>query len=233
MGKKLNIASEEESKYIRSDMFKSMVAGDPMTIERKYQHPVEIRPAIKFLFATNQMPIFDSTDPAIRDRVFIIPFNRYFRDSERDPALMDTLQSEIGGIFGWALEGAKRIIKNGYKFRIPESIKVAGKKFEEEQSSVLTFINENYVITGNHEENYEVKAVMYGRYQSWCVEHGRKQPKTNENFFKDIKNIYRDSVNLNAKRTVLGKETRIISGIKKTDDESAFVNNPIKYASAG
>ncbi|HAU66000.1 MAG: P4 family phage/plasmid primase [Candidatus Uhrbacteria bacterium GW2011_GWF2_39_13] len=229
MGKKLNIASEEESKHIRSDIFKGMVAGDRMTIERKYQAPVEMTPAIKFLFATNQIPVFDSTDSAINERVFVIPFNRYFKDSERDPELTKTLLSEIGGIFGWALEGAKRIIANKYKFKIPKSIKETKQKFSEEQSSVMMFLTENYTVTGNQLDDFEVKAVMYGFYKDWCYTNGR-QPKSNENFFKDIKDVNRDLVNLNAKRILHEKETRVITGIKKTEDESAFVNNPIRYA---
>jgi P4 family phage/plasmid primase-like protien len=231
VGKKVNIASEEESKHIRSDVFKGMIAGDPMTVEQKYKAPIEIIPAVKFLFATNQMPVFDSTDPAIRERVFVIPFNRYFTDDERDPELTETLKSEIGGIFGWALEGAKRIIKNKYKFRIPESIKVAKQKFSEEQSSVLTFLTENYVITGI-EEDYVIKAEMFARYKDWCFEN-KRQSKANMNFYKDINNIHRDKVKTEAKRSIDGREIRVVKGIKKTEDESAFVNYPIQYLPPG
>ena len=91
------------------------------------------------------------------------------------------------------------------------------------------FLTENYTVTGNQLDDFEVKAVMYGFYKDWCYTNGR-QPKSNENFFKDIKDVNRDLVNLNAKRILHEKETRVITGIKKTEDESAFVNNPVRYA---
>lgn len=221
IGKKINIASEEESKHIQSDLFKSLVAGDPVTVEKKYRDPFELRPAVKFLFATNQIPVFDSTDPAIRDRVFIVPFCRYFNEDERDRELKAKLQEEIGGIFAWALEGAKRIMERKYKFVVPASVRAMGEKFEKEQSSVLTFVNENYVITGG--DHYIIKGVMYEDYKRWC-DVNKRPPRMNENFFKDLNNVYRGKVTTDAKRSIDGKETRVVLGVRVTDDDSAFIH---------
>ena len=221
IGKKINIASEEESKHIQSDLFKSLVAGDPVTVEKKYRDPFELRPSVKFLFATNQIPIFDSTDPAIRDRVLIIPFSRYFTEDERDRELKTKLQEELGGIFAWALEGAKRIIDRKYKFIVPVSVRARGEKFEKEQSSVLTFVNENYTVTGD--EQYVVKSVMYERYKAWC-DTNKRPPKMSENFFKDLNNVYRGKVTSDARRSLGGKETRVVLGVCETRDESAFIH---------
>lgn len=232
IGKKINIASEEESKFMRSDVFKGMVAGDPLTVERKYCNPTEMIPAVKFLFATNQLPVFDSTDVAIQERVFIIPFNRYFSESERNTNLINELKEEIGGIFGWALEGAKKIVAQGYKFSVPESMKEAKRVFAKEQSSVMTFFADNYTVTGNIDDDFVIKAEIYKKYKDWCSEN-KRQPKSDVNFFKDLKNVFRDAVDLDARRAIDKKETRVMAGIKKTDDQSAFVNNPIQYQSTG
>jgi putative DNA primase/helicase len=221
IGKKINIASEEESKHIQSDLFKSLVAGDPVTVEKKYRDPFELRPSVKFLFATNQIPIFDSTDPAIRDRVLIVPFFRYFNENERDRELKTKLQEEIGGIFAWALEGAKRIVERKYKFIVPTTVRAMGERFEKEQSSVLTFVNENYLVTGGDE--YVVKAVMYEKYKEWC-DINKRTPKMSENFFKDLNNVHRGKVTTDARRSIGGKETRVVLGVRETDDDSAFIH---------
>lgn len=221
IGKKINIASEEESKHIQSDLFKSLVAGDPVTVEKKYRDPFELRPSVKFLFATNQIPVFDSTDPAIRDRVLIVPFFRYFNEDERDRELKAKLQEEIGGIFAWALEGARRIMDRKYKFVVPASVRAMGEKFEKEQSSVLTFVNENYTVTGD--DQYVVKAVMYEKYKQWC-DINKRPPKMSENFFKDLNNVHRGKVTTDARRSIDGKETRVVLGVCETKDDSAFIH---------
>ncbi len=217
VGKKLNIASEEESKFIKCDVFKSLVAGDTMTVERKYRDPFEYRPNVKFVFATNKIPVFDSTDVAIRDRVFIIPFNRYFSEEERDRDLSKKLEQEAGAILGWALEGAKRVVSNKFRFTTPQSVQKMTEEFQREQSSVLTFIDEFYIITGNPDD-YSSKRQMYEDYSNWCNENGRKR-KSASNFFTDFINVYRDKINTNARIVYMGKQARVVTGVEKKDDD--------------
>lgn len=224
MGKKLNIASEEESKYIKSDMFKSLVAGDPITMERKYQDPISYRPQVKFLFATNVIPGFDSTDPAIRDRVHIIPFYRYFAPEDRDPSLLNKLKSELGPILAWAIEGAKRLIDNGYKFTVPNAVKEMSSTFQSEQSSALTFFEENYAVTSNMDD-YVKKSDVYSLYQSWCRANGR-QAMGSSRFFKDLCNVYGKKMDTSARKTDGANQYRVVAGISITDDATAFVHHP-------
>ncbi|MFH1766819.1 MAG: phage/plasmid primase, P4 family [Patescibacteria group bacterium] len=227
VGKKLNIASEEESKFIKCDTFKSLVAGDPMTVEQKHKDPFEYRPNAKFLFATNRIPIFDSADVAIRDRVFIIPFNRYLAEQERDHFLINKLKPEIGGILAWALEGAKRVIDNDYRFTVPDSVREMGEEFQNEQSSALAFIKENFQVTGDTED-YIIKARMYKFYTYWCADNGRRK-KSSETFFKDILSVYRGKIKTDTRRNMNGIQTRVVTGVIQTEDESAYLNMNIRF----
>jgi P4 family phage/plasmid primase-like protien len=213
VGKKLNIASEEESKFIKCDVFKSLVAGDSMTVERKHRDPFQHKPNVKFLFATNKIPVFDSTDAAIRDRVYIIPFYRYFTEEERDRDLSKKLEKEIGGILRWCVEGAKRVIANKYRLTEPESVKLMSEKFQKEQSSALTFIDEECEVTGR-QGDYIIKARLYDDYSNWCTQTGRHK-KNDSNFFKDIKNVFREEVDTDSKKRVEKRLLRAVTGIKK------------------
>ncbi len=212
VGKKLNIASEEESKLIKCDVFKSLVAGDRMTVERKYRDPFQFRPNVKFLFATNQMPVFDSTDAAIRDRVFIVPFHRYFTEDERDRELSTKLEKEMGAILHWCVEGAKRVIANKYQFSAPKASQIMSEQFQKEQSSALTFIDEECSVTGRPSD-FTIKLRLYDDYSKWCVQTGRFR-KNASNFYRDIKNVYGGEVNLDSKRRFEGRALRVITGIK-------------------
>lgn len=225
IGKKLNIAAEEESKNIKSDLFKSLVAGDPVTVEKKYQHPFEFTPSTKFVFATNRIPVFDSVDPAIRDRIYIIPFHRYLSLEERDTRLQQKLEAELGGILRWALEGAKRLIENHYQFSIPMCVKKMAEEFQQEQSSALTFVNENYEINGDH-ENFVVKAQLYEEYCHWCEDTGRHR-KTDSNFFKDLLAVFGTKINTDARKNNKDTQIRVVTGIRRLDDASTYVNEKI------
>lgn len=213
VGKKLNIASEEESKFIKCDVFKGLVAGDVMTVERKHRDPFDYRPNAKFLFSTNQIPVFDSTDVAIRDRVFIIPFYRYFSEDERDRDLSNKLKAETGAILGWALEGARRISERGFKFVAPKAVTDMVDIFQREQSSALTFVDEHYEISGS-QADYVVKGELYSEYSDWCTETGRHR-KNDSNFYRDLLNVYRDKIDVEARRAINGNQVRIVKGVKR------------------
>lgn len=225
IGKKLNIAAEEESKNIKSDLFKSLVAGDPVTVEKKYQHPFEFTPSTKFVFATNRIPVFDSVDPAIKDRIYIIPFHRYFSLEHRDTRLQEKLEAELGGILYWALEGAKRLIKNRYQFSIPMCVKKMAEEFQQEQSSALTFVNENFEINGDH-TNFVVKAQLYEEYSHWCDDTGRHR-KTDSHFFKDLLAVFGTKINTDARKNNEDTQMRVVTGIRRLEDASTYVNEII------
>jgi hypothetical protein len=45
-----------------------------------------------------------------------------------------------------------------------------------------------------------------------------------ENFFKDLNNVHRGKVTTDARRSIGGKETRVVLGVRETDDDSAFIH---------
>jgi|TARA_Y100000310_G_C20701923_1_gene830799 P4 family phage/plasmid primase-like protien len=175
IGKKINMCSEEESRYITSDLFKSLVAGDRLTAERKFKSPFEFTPHTKFLFTTNKMPHFNDAGIAIIERLAFIPFNRYFSKMARIPNFEKKLIKELPAIVGWALKGAKRIQENNYIFSEAQQQLASIATFEESVSSVIQFIRENYIQTKEQMPyNFYRTTDLYEVYKSWCIEEGRK-----------------------------------------------------------
>jgi putative DNA primase/helicase len=212
IGKRVNIAGEEESNYIKSDLFKCLVAGDPITADRKHRDPIEFKPQVKFIFGTNEIPVFDSANTAIRERIMLIPFNKYITEEEQDRSLSKKLEHELDQIFVWALNGAKRLVHNGYKFTVPQSVKEMAEVFSEEQSSVLEFIKEECHITGDRED-FVIPSVLYADYQEWCKDNGR-MAKGSKKFRKDIMDVYGEKVEFGARRLIGTTEKRVAIGIK-------------------
>lgn len=197
IGKKINISSEDESKFVQTSMFKALVGGDTISGERKYvANRVTFTPRTKFIFSTNDMPTFKGLNYALKRRVKIIPFYNRFEGNARDFNLDDKFKTEIPGIIAWAVRGAKRLIENDFKFTEPVESKRMMQEFEEGISSALRFVNEKYIVDN---EEFVSNDDIYYEYTEWCRKYGMKPVNVN-NFGKDILNNLRGAKSI--RRTI-------------------------------
>ncbi|MCP4355470.1 MAG: hypothetical protein GY793_07530 [Proteobacteria bacterium] len=198
VGKKLNVSEEEESKFIKSDKFKSLVSGGLTSAERKYGDNFDFIPRTKYVFASNKIPTFGDISKGLRRRLHIIPFNREFLPHEMDHTLLsedglqlgDNLKAEIPGIIGWAIEGAKKLVDNNYAFIKTKQTEEAMEEFENEVSSAVRFVRETYTLDMTGEQwmpNYSI----YSDYKMWCENVGKKAMNM-YNFFKDLKSVFKN-----------------------------------------
>jgi putative DNA primase/helicase len=220
IGKKVNLCNEEESKYLRSDRFKALISGDLIMGERKHENHFYFHPKTKYLFATNAMPTFDGINHGIRRRMQIIQFNRVFEPHEQDRDLSDKLQTEIGGIVGWALKGAQRLVSNGYRFSQSDNVDEAILSFENQTSSALAYFRENYEVSEDPNDFMSADE-MYELYRQWCEKYGKK-PMSEPVFGRDIgDNIFkgaRSIIKWYGGQTRRGRPVRVKS---QAMDESA------------
>lgn len=184
MGKKLNIVHEEESREMSIDVLKNLISGEPLTIERKYKPAILFTPKIKFLFGTNEMPTFERMDPALKRRLKVIPFYRQIPDAKRDNDLYSKLLLEQAGIFHFALEGAKRLQKNGFKFSAAQASETIARQVELERFPALQFFHDYYEVTGDMTDAV-ANDTMYDEYKAWCEKNGTR-PLNAMNFGRQI-----------------------------------------------
>jgi putative DNA primase/helicase len=203
IGKKLNVSNEEESKYIRSDKFKALITGELVSAERKFGDSFEFIPRTKYLFATNQLPTFDGINYGIRRRIKIVPFHRIFKPEERDHNLLRKILKELPGIINWAIQGAKEIVDNNFSFSETKSSREAMQEFENEVSSSVRFVRENYEIDNN---SYISNDDLYDAYKNWCEKVGKK-PINLYSFHRDISNTI-DGVKVVHQRDLVGTNKR-------------------------
>lgn len=188
IGKRLNISNEEESRFMKSDKFKALVTGEQITAEKKGGEHFELIPTTKYLFASNEIPTFSSINHGLIRRIKIIPFHRRFKESEQDKYLTEKLLTELPGIMGWAIDGAKRLVENGYVFSKSIASQVQIEEFENEISSAVRFIRENYDVNPSL-DYFTSNDDLYNEYQEWCTVNGKK-PINKISFCRDIvKNI--------------------------------------------
>lgn len=89
---------------------KSLVSCEPVTAERKYLSAIRFTNRAKFIFSTNELPTIRDNTKGFWRRVLLIPFFEEFGD-RRDTDRAKRLKTELPGIFNWALEGARRLLK--------------------------------------------------------------------------------------------------------------------------
>lgn len=129
VGKILNIVNEAGSEYLRggnADDFKNLVSGGRVKADVKNLAPLTFNNTAKFVFASNHdIKTGDKSEGWLR-RMLIVPFEQDFRNSTVPKyEIMEQLRSEYAGIFNWAIEGLRRLMKNQ---AFSDSVSAAKKK---------------------------------------------------------------------------------------------------------
>ncbi|MEY3287908.1 MAG: hypothetical protein RLZZ419_150, partial [Pseudomonadota bacterium] len=133
IGARLAISSETEDDVALSEsLIKSLVSGDPMSAIGLYCAPVRFTPQFKLMMLGNHKPIIRGTDDGIWRRIRLVPFNKTFTSSERDPFLTEKLRKEIPHILAWMVEGCLEWQKNGLQ-DIPKAIMKSTNEYKVEQ----------------------------------------------------------------------------------------------------
>ena len=73
----------DQGKRFQSGIIKNLTGGDDITINPKYQHERDIKATWQLIFACNDLPSFEANDPAMINRMVILPFKmRYYKDND-------------------------------------------------------------------------------------------------------------------------------------------------------
>jgi putative DNA primase/helicase len=117
-----NIVTEiKQGEVIADAALKSIVSGEPTTVEHKFRDPFEFRPYATCWFGTNHLPHTRDFSDALFRRALVVPFNRRFTPGiDADPRLKHKLIAELPGIMNLALNAYARVIERG-AFTEPQS----------------------------------------------------------------------------------------------------------------
>lgn len=146
-----NIGDDIDNDTIgESSIFKKIVSGDRIIVERKNEHPFEFNPYSKLIFSANDLPKIKDKTGAALSRIILIPFSADFTEN-RNPFLRYQLQTEEAAeyLIKIGIEGLLRLIKN-QSFTKAEEVEKAINNYKIENNPVLEFCNKKtaYEITG-------------------------------------------------------------------------------------
>jgi len=192
-GRRLILVNEpDESSRAEEGIIKGLVTGEPRTIDRKYQAPVEWVPQVKLMIVCNRLPQFRDRTEGMRRRCIIIPFNRRFVGEQRDLDLGDKLRKELPGIFLWALQGLARLRADG-GFIEPVVCADAQDEHFRAADPLGQFIRDNLVVKAGDEIRV---AELVGRLNSWCKDCGYKSEFSAATVGRELREHFRAEIDV-------------------------------------
>lgn len=189
-------------------VFKKLVSGDRLTVEKKGQDPFDFNSFAKLLFSANNIPRIKDKSGAVISRLVIVPFNAKFSadDEDYDPYIKYKLRQpeSMEYLIQLGIAGLKRVLKRR-KFTISEKVQKELEEYEETNNPILLFFKEEPSVLN------EPTAQVYKKYSEFCLAN-TFTPMSNIEFSKQIRKHYNvDIVN----RSIRGKKYRVF--VKKEE----------------
>ena len=168
----LPTAGEYSSSGAVEGMFKDIISGGMIPVEKKFQDSFMAKAIARNIFASNSLPMFADRTSAIWERLRIIPFNEKIRGTGEDNKNLknELVLEELSGIFNWAVEGLAKL-RNLRLF--PETPYSAAIKAEHREvcDQEGSFLNDNYEFDS---ENTVGTLQLYAHYKNAMRENGYK-----------------------------------------------------------
>jgi len=168
VGKIINIIGElDETKPIKSD-FKDIVACDtPLTARLPYQEPFEFTPQHGNIFSSNAFPMTKDYTHGFFRRWILVEFRNKVTSAMKIPRLGERIaKEELSQVLAWALEGAKRLIKNNFVLTETEPHMRLMGEWQNIRDSVFSFLNDDEAVV--YVDGACVpKQTLYDAYATW------------------------------------------------------------------
>lgn len=173
-GKLINIAEENSAdSFKNSELLKNFISGGKISIKEVYTKPYEISATAKLVMLCNRLPsTFDTTHGMLR-KFFIVPFDATFTDETKDINLYRNLLEELPGIANWAIEGYKRLKRQG-NFSKSETVDKAMQRFTQSNDSVLMWMTESVEFTEDDAIQCN-RQELYDDYRDFCRSNGIRE----------------------------------------------------------
>ncbi len=152
-----------------TSFLKSLATSEtPLTVQAKGKQGVQVMLIVRTMCFSNGAPksLYDKTDGWER-RLIILSAKPVSKDRVNDPFLSEKLIAETEGIFLWAIEGLKRLIKNNFQITVSDNAKQNVARMKEDNCNIISFLKDEQLVRFG--ENYECSSAdLYSGYCYWC-----------------------------------------------------------------
>nr|WP_254438953.1 phage/plasmid primase, P4 family [Ruegeria arenilitoris] len=204
VGKRFVFGSEiPKGAFWNEVLVKDITGGDMLSARFMRQDFFDYFPQFLLAIAGNAKPAIRGVDPAIRERMMLVPFTVYIEKANRDPKLPEKLKQEWPMILRWLIDGCLEWQRIGLSE--PEAVTKATEGYMDAEDIVGQFITERCVVDWNDKRCGVRKDEMFTAYNAWRTRQGLK-PLVNMQIVKEL-----ESKGFYEKRMRIG-------GMTKTDN---------------
>ncbi len=143
----------------------SISGEDFQTVHRKNRTDWKGRLGTRFMIAGNDRPKFSNASTALAGRMEQLQFRVSFYGRE-DAGLEKRLLAELSGIFNWALEGWRRLLRNEKRFTQSDLGRAAKEEVERSASPVTAFVRDECVLRGGEKVELDELHRAYVRWRT-------------------------------------------------------------------
>lgn len=207
VGKLANIGDDIGDDFISNPaVFKKVVSGDRLNVEKKGSNPFEFDNYSKMLFSANNIPRIKDKSGAVISRLIIIPFEAKMSkdDQDFDPFIKYKLRQEecMEYMIKLGIDALKDVLKKS-SFTTCDKVQRELEEYEENNNPILMFFKD---IDKSEVENQPTKEV-YRKYNEFCL-HNAFTPLSNIEFSKQVKKYYAFKV---ISKSIKGNKYRIFT----------------------
>ena len=185
--------AEEGSQGVSLDeaTVKQITGGTEISTRKLYADTFQFKPKFKLIMCTNHKPKISGNDYGIWRRVILIPFDRIFKENEKDKTLGEKLKKEYPQILNWIINGFYSWQADGLDEK-PQCIQDAISEYKDDENPLSDFT----AICLKLDAEKEVKSGdLWKTYDLFCAD-------------EQIRN--------SISQTAFGKIIRALPGVKKT-----------------
>jgi putative DNA primase/helicase len=185
-GKLVNFTSEQGRDEILDDgTIKSVITGDPILAERKYQQPFNLQSHAKLIVSSNNLPRTADSSLGFLRRWKFIPFVTVFNGHNTDLNRLDRIvDTELPGVLNWSLGGLK-VLKRNKGFIETAAMKELKDSFKRRTNPILNFVEESLQVTPGNDLLRGDPKKLYKEYREWAEEAGVK-PFGRNHFYEKL-----------------------------------------------
>ena len=170
-GKRMLIAAElDEGMRLNTSLVKQLCSTDSVQAEKKYKDPFHFTPSHTLVLYTNHLPRVGANDPGTWRRLLVIPFDAVIEGGSDIKNYADYLFEKAGSaVLAWVIEGAQKVIANGFHLTCPLSVEQAINSYHENNDWLGHFLQECCL----EDKAYREKSgELYSAYRAYAVSMG-------------------------------------------------------------
>jgi phage/plasmid-associated DNA primase len=166
-------------------LLKKLSETKELTGEHKFRPQFNFIGLVVPVLLCNDPPSLPDLSHGMLRRLMVVPFDRTFAEAEQDRALFPTIWAgEMSGVLNRAVAGLRRVIRRGWRFERPASVRRATEAWLSGANPLPAFLKERCEQAGSC-----WMSELYDAYTAWARESGITQVQQRLSVKRNLQNL--------------------------------------------